>query len=488
MNTYKLSEIPKGVDCDEAGMGYDAYCIANYGVDRYLNKFPIYFTNFGDGQSLLYAYLAALSIKVLGFSTFSIRIPALLLSVLEVVIAYFLVKEFKGKKMGLLFMLLVTISPWHIMKSRWGLDAFLLSPLLTFSMYALLKAVNSQSKRKLKFLIAGLLFGLTLYTYAISYVIVPIFLLITGIYLVRRKKLKMIDILIFIIPLAILAIPLILMLMVQKGWINEIHSFITIQKLQKYRESDIKISNILENIKSIRCAFLVDKLPFNSIEGFGNFYYFGTPLIVIGFFIAIYKSVFNRKSKNIELDTIMLFMFLANLVWGFLIEVNTNRLNGLLISATYFILITLQEIYKFRKEIFGIIGITYLIAFIMFNYTYFNEFKNCDIKLFAPDFIELVKYLDKFESKDIYINTKTHEAWIYELYAEQENPYEVHSQYRYFTDGKVFEYGKYHNNNILTKYDDNAIYVFSDSSREKELLDMGFKKEMFKNKFAIMYK
>ena len=53
LRTYKLESIPSGVNVDEAGMAYDAFCIANFRVDRALNKLPVYFVNFVGGQSVL---------------------------------------------------------------------------------------------------------------------------------------------------------------------------------------------------------------------------------------------------------------------------------------------------------------------------------------------------------------------------------------------------------------------------------------------------
>ena len=53
---YKFGEIPEYVGVDEAAAAYDSYCLANYGVDRYLLKHPLYLINYGGGQSALYAY------------------------------------------------------------------------------------------------------------------------------------------------------------------------------------------------------------------------------------------------------------------------------------------------------------------------------------------------------------------------------------------------------------------------------------------------
>lgn len=44
---YKLDTLLEGLHVDEVGMGYDAFCIAGYGVDRYLNPFPVYMINYG---------------------------------------------------------------------------------------------------------------------------------------------------------------------------------------------------------------------------------------------------------------------------------------------------------------------------------------------------------------------------------------------------------------------------------------------------------
>ena len=59
-------DIPYGIHIDEAGMGYDAWSLQKYHVDRWLNHFPVYLINFGGGQSALYAYLCAMFIKLFG--------------------------------------------------------------------------------------------------------------------------------------------------------------------------------------------------------------------------------------------------------------------------------------------------------------------------------------------------------------------------------------------------------------------------------------
>ena len=212
-----IDKVPIGIQVDEAGMAYDAYCIANYGTDRFDNPYPIYMINYGGGQSSLYTYLAAILIKIFGFSLFIIRMPAFIFSIIYIIIAYLITKEFKNKKLAILMEFLIVICPWHFMQSRWGLDCNLMSSLMLLSIYLLLKA-----KKTIGYILAGISFGITLYSYAVSYLIIPVFLVLILIYLLYIKKIKIRNIIALGIPIAILAIPLILNLLVNKDIIKPI--------------------------------------------------------------------------------------------------------------------------------------------------------------------------------------------------------------------------------------------------------------------------
>ena len=82
MHIYRIGDLPYGIQCDEMGMGYDAWCLANFGTDRYQNAFPVYLINFSGGQSALYAYLCAPLVKIFGFSATVFRIPAIICSII----------------------------------------------------------------------------------------------------------------------------------------------------------------------------------------------------------------------------------------------------------------------------------------------------------------------------------------------------------------------------------------------------------------------
>ena len=79
LRAYKLTQIPDVIELDEAGMGYNAWCLAHYGTDRYLNVHPFYAQNFEGGQSPLYTYLLVLLIRTLGLGNVSLSMLPVML-------------------------------------------------------------------------------------------------------------------------------------------------------------------------------------------------------------------------------------------------------------------------------------------------------------------------------------------------------------------------------------------------------------------------
>lgn len=166
---YRLGEVPGTMHIDEYGMLYDAYCLANYQVDRYMVRLPVYLTNFGGGQSALYAYLTAAIFKVFGFSVFHMRLAAVLSGIACFLCAYLTGREICGKKLtALIAPLLVTVLPFFFLSERWGLDCHLLPSYLMIAVFFVLKAARTG---KIGYYIAaGLACGVTLYTYAIVWI------------------------------------------------------------------------------------------------------------------------------------------------------------------------------------------------------------------------------------------------------------------------------------------------------------------------------
>ena len=235
---YRVTEIPVPYNVDEAGMAYDAWSLANYHVDRYLYHFPVYLINFGGGQSVLYAYLTAVLIRVFGFSVLTVRLPAIILSLLSAFVFVLIVKKEHGIITSVVVIGFLCILPFSVMHSRWGLDAYLLYPMMIFSSSAFYQAIKTGKTRW--FLLSGFLFGTTLYSYIISFMVIPVFLGITIVCLIVIRQIRWKNFFALVCPLFLMAIPLLLMLAVNNGYIEEIQTrFFSVPKLIGFRYCEI---------------------------------------------------------------------------------------------------------------------------------------------------------------------------------------------------------------------------------------------------------
>ena len=133
---YKLGTNIPNAYVDEAAIGYSSWCLANYGIDRYLNSFPIYIKNFYGGSSAAYSYLLIPIIKIFGLNLFSERfLNAFAYAVVFPVIYLILKRVLKSRLSIALTLLVYTFSPFIIILSRTGLDCNLLFPTIVIAFY-----------------------------------------------------------------------------------------------------------------------------------------------------------------------------------------------------------------------------------------------------------------------------------------------------------------------------------------------------------------
>lgn len=484
---YKVSDILNGLHVDEAGALYDAICLSKYGVDRYLNKLPVYLINFGGGQSVLYAYLAAVMIKIFGINTIAFRLPAIILSLVSIICLYKVTEENCSKTEALLTAFIFAICPWNIMKSRWGLDCNLMCSLIIISIYVLAKAINS-NKRYL-YVLTGIFFGITLYTYIISSMVVPIILGIILLYMLIIKKVDIKNIISLAIPLIIFAIPLIMMVLYNSGIIEGARiPIFSIPKLWFYRGGEISLKNIPQNLNSIfEILFIKDFLNYNAISEFGTLYKMSIPLVIFGLIECIGKVIKDIKCREISLDFIMLITFIAELFMGLCItEPNINKLNAIYIPMIYFAGKFVYYILNNIKYASIVIIIAYCLNAGMFLNYYFTEFTNTDLYLFENNIIDASKRAEELNKDTIYVENCLNQTYIYTIIATPISPYEFNENLK--TDnGTVVEYGKY-KFELPQEIDEEAVYVIkNDVEKIEQLKEAGFNSEQYGEFIVLWY-
>ena len=302
LRLYNFGSIPGNFNCDELGSAYDGYCIAYYGVDRFDKSFPVYFANFGGGQSALMTYFCTLSIYFLGFNAVAIRLPALLNSLLFLFFAWKVIDEICREEKFLpadvaKFLLagIYATSPYLFLSSRFSLDCNLFFGFSTLFVFVLIRAIKSGQVKK--FFLAGIIGGVVFYTYVLSYLILPLFLILTLLYLIRTGKINFRNAAIFSLPLVIFAVPLILVQYVNYFDLPEMKiGALTITKLPLYRASEFATDNMMNNLFSeFKSVLFFDNIDFNTTSEYWNFY----PVSVIFFFIGAGHCIY-LTAKNIS--------------------------------------------------------------------------------------------------------------------------------------------------------------------------------------------
>ena len=464
---------PAGMHVDEAGMAYDAYNLAHFGTDRYQNPFPVYLINFDAGQSALYAYLAALFIKIFGFSMTAVRLPALLSGVLVYVFGYLIVKEMWDRRTAVLTALFIAICPYFIMASRWGLDCNLLLGFFTMSVYWLMLAVKKEKTGL--FIAAGISLGLTLYTYALTFLILPLFLLFTLIYLFSIRRLKLKNLFALGIPVFLLALPLMFMLAVNNGLLPEIKTgFFTIPKLLYYRGAEFSPANIPKNLKLFWTLLTHDHLDYNADPQFGTLYYISLPLVAAGavlYMLRSWKDLKNHKEYSPRL--IPLFMFFSALICALVVFDGyiINKSNAVYLMLAVFIALGIQHISKWHRALGPVMTVLYGTLFLFFGKYYYVNHAQDLRTYFYRDLTEAVRYVDDTvadqEQRRIYVDAgEEQQPYIFICLEEKITPEE-------FTSSRQDSVNHYRNYyfELPSIPEEDAVYIIATDKVQMELLD-----------------
>ena len=430
---YKFGEIPNFIGVDEAGAAYDAYCLSKYGVDRYLNSFPLYLINFGGGQSALYSYATIPFIKLIGTNIIAYRLPELLFFLMGIVVCYILANKMKDKKIALLYTFLIIICPWNIEASRQGLDCNLLAPMFMLDVLLLVTA-----NKNWHYIVAGLAIGVTLYTYCLAWILIPVFLLIYIIYMLWVNKINFKQVILLGIPIALLATPLIYLILLNKGYVTRTNfGIFTIPKLFFFRQGEISINNLLQyggySLKTI----------FTDSRGI---YLIELPFLLVGIVVGIKELIKSIKEKEFSFTGFMTVVFIILLICNLLVVAGTlNRANILYLPMLYLITIGISYLSKDSKWTIMSILVILTALFVAFEVSYYNENleqrrtrRYEDIELY-----QITENLEKDESlKDVakhFIITNKAEPYIFTMLATRPSPYDLNFLY----EQKVKQYGNY---------------------------------------------
>jgi 4-amino-4-deoxy-L-arabinose transferase-like glycosyltransferase len=209
------------------GLHYDEAIDAKLAGDIRSGAWPIYFEE-GWGREPLYHYLVAFTLNFIPDPASALRLVSGALGLVQLLAAYFLFRRLFGVPTALIGAAWIAVLFWTVSTSRAGLRNITLASLATLTALAFWIAWDKVQRAREKGFIshpaslipAGVLLGLTLYTYQPSRVVPLIYLLFAGYLFWRDRELIRANwraLAIFFTTALLVALPLVVFLLTHPG-------------------------------------------------------------------------------------------------------------------------------------------------------------------------------------------------------------------------------------------------------------------------------
>jgi 4-amino-4-deoxy-L-arabinose transferase-like glycosyltransferase len=413
---FFISEIPSGLNQDEASIGYEAFSIMTTGQDRAGNSYPIHLKSWGSGQNALYAYFSIPFIHFFGLNSLSIRLVNCIFSCISLLIFYLLFKLTTDKKTATIALVLIAICPWSIMAGRWALKSNIFPILFLLAVYFLIKGFKVSSQN---YYFSFSLFALSLYSYGTSYLIVPLFFIFIIPYLIKNKLISPSRVMLNLFVFITIAAPIVIFVLINHLDLNEFRiGEITIPKLESNRTtvvfnlfSDNPIISLIKNF--VRLIYIIilqtDNTTYNSIPSSGTIYHLSLPFFLIGIFNVVIRKPFANNPSHF----IFFAWFICSLILGISSHVNINRINIIFFPILYFTVFGIVEFRNFlkpklKKYFYPTLITIYFMLFFSFVCNYFFVFNKEVKNNFAFGLEEALDYAEKkISKKPLYISSRT---------------------------------------------------------------------------------
>ncbi len=298
-----IAHNPPGFFTDEASFGYNAYSILKSGRDEYGTWFPLLFRSFGEYKLPVFIYSEIPFIAALGLTETAVRLTSVAYGTLTILATFLLARAlFRHPAAAFAAALALAIMPWHIHFSRTGLGDIITFPLfLTLSLYVFLLGV----RRPNLWLLAGVLFGLTFYTYRAAWVTLPPLLVVLGVIYVRDIRAAERQAFIMLCIILVALFPIGLHFATHQGdrsgdvsLFNQGLGFAgTVRELARHYVSYFSPSFLVDSADNSR-------ITRHYLPGFGDLYYIQLPFLLAGL-----GGLLLRRSKENMTVLALLLLF-----------------------------------------------------------------------------------------------------------------------------------------------------------------------------------
>lgn len=268
-----LGSIQAGFFRDEAAIAYNAFSIWNTGADEYGMRLPLVFRSFEVFFLPLYIYMSSLFMGILGPTVFASRLLSAVSGVVAIYFVYLIGKKIWSEKVGLISAFLLAISPWHIFYSRGTFEGNLALTLFIAGFYFWIFFTEKYNKKY--FLISGILFCLSMYSYQAERLVVPLFAIVALFYNFKQIWARKTELILSLVIFLIIIAPLLSLSFKAGGY---------------HRAIGVSV-------------FSQDRMPSGWIEGYGkNFFVNNVNFLRFKEILSLYVAYFSPRNLFVDSD------------------------------------------------------------------------------------------------------------------------------------------------------------------------------------------
>ncbi len=438
-----IGSFPPGLNQDEASIGYDAWSLLHWGMDRNGDAWPVLFVSWGSGQNVLYAYLSLPFLAIFGLSAASLRLCAAFWGSVSLLAFWRLARRSLGRGFGLLALALLALNPWHLLLSRWALESNLLPAFLLLGVLAL----SGVEGRPWLLCPAAALFALSLYAYGTAFLFLPVFLLGACVRVLRRKYVKLRHFLPALGLFLLISLPLVLCQLRNALGLPETRLlWMTLPALTETRQAatvSFSPGHLRELLKLLWRQ--TDGLPWNSAGPYGLL--FGLPGLAFALLgLGCLLAKLGRGSLK-DAQCYVLLSLLAALAAALFIDVNVNRVNFLFLPLVWCQAEGLLFLYRrFAPALLPCLA-ALAAASVLLGHYYVTDYAARLGPAFHEGLTEAIVYGESLSPEHVWVSGKVNMPYIYVLFATKADTGEFLETVRYRNPHGAFRqvasFGKY---------------------------------------------
>lgn len=354
--TFKLTEVPPGINGDEAAIGLNAIYISKDGNDLRGNFLPV-FTALPDSQDWkqpITVYSVSLAFKIFGPSYFTLKAVSIFNVLLSALLLFYLIRMLMGNFLASLGLLIFLTTPIIMIQSHLAMENIAPLPFIILWLIGICK-YNQQTKDRYLVLM-GLSLIFAFFSYLGMRLIMPVLFLLSIVLLFYKNKRK--------IPIFIsIFIPFVSSLLFFKdqypGSLWGLYRPYIVDSYQNF------FLPYLSNFDPTFLYFFGDSTPYHSTGKFGMFLIATLPLFILG----VIKII--RLNQLIP-NFVTITFFLSPILFGLGSTIHrASRIVGLVPFYVIICCYGLLLILDLKKQILKKAAVALLVAFILLNYSDF---------------------------------------------------------------------------------------------------------------------